>query len=313
MTRSRRALLLVGVCVLALGLAAATISNPSTPGVGGGGPAHGVSGGQAGGQNASQSGGQNASSAGATGLVPQTCVPPLTTWQFRVGALLAAAAALLLVGRRYGAVRAGAFGFVFGAPALVLYVVLTRCGATASVAGMRPLAPPNFSSAPASATNATGTGGSGASSVPPIFGVLVVAVLLAVVAIVVFRGSDDTDAAMGADGDDESTGAGALGDVGRAAGEAADRLGRGDGDIGNEVYRAWREMTTHLDVANPEASTPAEFAAAAREAGMDPAHVTVLTDLFNEVRYGGQEADEARVRRAREALREIEAAYGGEE
>lgn len=99
--------------------------------------------------------------------------------------------------------------------------------------------------------------------------------------------------------------------VGRAAGEAADRI-EGNADVTNEVYRAWREMTRYLDVKEPEASTPGEFADAAVETGMRPDDVYELTRLFEEVRYGGESPTEERERRAVEALRRIESEYAEE-
>jgi hypothetical protein len=99
-----------------------------------------------------------------------------------------------------------------------------------------------------------------------------------------------------------------IGAVGRAAGEAADRIA-GEADAGNEVYRAWAEMTDHLAVDGPESSTPAEFAEAAVDAGMAPDDVRELTSLFEEVRYGTVEATEDREERAVAALRRIEAGY----
>lgn len=101
--------------------------------------------------------------------------------------------------------------------------------------------------------------------------------------------------------------------VGRAAGEAADRIAAGT-DVENEVYRAWETMTDHLDVEAPETSTPAEFAAAAVDAGMDADDVAALTRLFEETRYGGYEVTDDRAERALAALRDVEAAYAdGEE
>jgi hypothetical protein len=99
--------------------------------------------------------------------------------------------------------------------------------------------------------------------------------------------------------------------AGRAAGRAADRIA-GDAEIENEVYRAWREMTTHLDVADPRSSTPAELAAAAIDAGMRREDVAALTDLFERTRYGGRAATPAREERAVAALRRIEAAHVGD-
>ena len=94
-----------------------------------------------------------------------------------------------------------------------------------------------------------------------------------------------------------------------AAGAAADRI-EASGEVDNEVYRAWREMTAQLDVANPEASTPAEFREAAIAAGMAPPDVDALTDVFEAVRYGGAPATAEREERAVDALRRIEATYG---
>jgi len=95
--------------------------------------------------------------------------------------------------------------------------------------------------------------------------------------------------------------------VGRAAGRAADRIAA-EGDGRNEVYRAWHEMTRLLDVSNPDATSPEEFADHAVEAGMAPDDVRALTQLFEEVRYGGQPAEE-RADLAVETFRRIEAAY----
>lgn len=98
----------------------------------------------------------------------------------------------------------------------------------------------------------------------------------------------------------------------RAAGRAATRLA-GSGSVDNEVYRAWREMTGFLDVSDPETTTPGEFASVAVAAGLDPADVEELTDLFEAVRYGGTAADEALERRALSVLRRIESAYARED
>jgi hypothetical protein len=100
--------------------------------------------------------------------------------------------------------------------------------------------------------------------------------------------------------------------VGRAAGRAADRI-EADENVENAVFRAWREMTGGLDVANPASSTPSEFAAAAIGAGMDREDVTELTELFEAVRYGGLDADDGRERRAVDALRNIERTYADAE
>lgn len=102
--------------------------------------------------------------------------------------------------------------------------------------------------------------------------------------------------------------------VGDAAGRAADRLlADTDAAITNEVYRAWQEMTHPLDIDNPAASTPREFAAAAVDAGLDPADVETLTDLFERVRYGDEPLSDTDREEVVAVLRRIEAAYADQE
>lgn len=103
-----------------------------------------------------------------------------------------------------------------------------------------------------------------------------------------------------------------LAGVASVAGDAADRIEGGDADPGNAVYRAWTDMTDHLDVPNAHTASPAAFRATALDAGMAPRHVDTLTDLFREVRYGGAEPTPDREQRAIDALRAIEDAYGGD-
>jgi hypothetical protein len=95
--------------------------------------------------------------------------------------------------------------------------------------------------------------------------------------------------------------------VAAAAGRAADELD--ESTLDNAVYRAWREMTDALDVADPETTTPAEFEDVAVDAGLDREDVRTLTGLFREVRYGGADATPEREQRARETMRRIEETY----
>ncbi len=102
-------------------------------------------------------------------------------------------------------------------------------------------------------------------------------------------------------------------DIGRIAGDAADRIEADSGettDSGNEVYRAWQEMTEQLDVEGAETTTPGEFQAAAVDAGMSPDDVRELTRLFEDVRYGGHNPTADREQRALDVLRRIEERYG---
>lgn len=135
--------------------------------------------------------------------------------------------------------------------------------------------------------------------------VLLVAIVAGAALVIVQASGDATASAAGDDTDEEGTAV----TVGRAAGQAADRLEAAETAIDNEVYRAWHEMTDRLDVANPDAATPSEFADAAIAAGIDREDVAELTALFEEVRYGDAIPTEAREDRALAALRRIESTY----
>ena len=137
---------------------------------------------------------------------------------------------------------------------------------------------------------------------------LVVGAVLLVGLAAVFRSDDEDTPSETEPEPDEAT---RMTEVGRAAGRAADRITDGR-SVDNEVYRAWREMTDRLDVANPATQTPGEFARAAADAGMAREDVAELTDLFRTVRYGGHGSTDEREARAAAALRRIETEYAEE-
>ncbi len=176
---------------------------------------------------------------------------------------------------------------------------------------------PNESAVSGGGGNSSSGGGSGGGPVGSgnmfvtvgLFG----AVLVGLIAVfgaeyIPWQREDDTthaEAAEEASDADES--------IGEAAGRAADRIEAAEDSAENEVYRAWREMAESVDVGNPRTSTPAEFAAAAADAGLDRDRVAELTELFEAVRYGDRPVTEEREQRAVAALREIEREHGGDE
>jgi len=166
---------------------------------------------------------------------------------------------------------------------------------------------------------ANGSGSGDGDAVPdlPLAVVAVLAVLaVAIVGAVLVTGGDggedDPFEAMEGGEPEQDDGLVDVDEFAAAAGRAADRI-EGADDVDNEIYRAWVEMTTYLDVPHPESSTPGEFAAAAVDAGIDREDVSELTDLFERVRYGHTAATSEREARALDALRRIEAQYGGGE
>lgn len=86
-----------------------------------------------------------------------------------------------------------------------------------------------------------------------------------------------------------------------------ERLEEGDPIVEptNEVYRAWWEMARRTEVSQATSRSPAEFATAAVEAGMNPDAVTELTRLFRGVRYGGASITDETERRATAVLDRI--------
>ncbi|MFB6296856.1 MAG: DUF4129 domain-containing protein [Halobacteriales archaeon] len=142
---------------------------------------------------------------------------------------------------------------------------------------------------------------------------LLVLVVLGIALVgVVLRLSENPASRDAVEEPGEASEGGEPGSIGRAAGEAADRIDA-DAAVDNEIYRAWVEMTDLLDVEHPDTSTPEDFADAAVDAGMRPADVEELTDLFRTVRYGPEGATPGREQRAVEALRRIESTYAPEE
>ena len=147
--------------------------------------------------------------------------------------------------------------------------------------------------------------GTAADNLPPV--VLVGLVLLgafAVAGVWVRAGGGDDGVEPSAAGDD------AVASARPTAGSAPTHDVADDVPLTNDVYRAWRSMADRLG--GDRALTPGEYAAAAREAGLDPDAVATLTDLFREVRYGGVDPDADRERRAREAKAALERADADE-
>jgi hypothetical protein len=237
---------------------------------------------------------------------PERFLPDWARTLLSVVVLLVAIYGTYELYREYGArqlVTAAAVGVV---AALVLYGLLSL---------LRP-SEPGDGSGPQSGEPSFPAGGGGsaadtvAQAVDPPTALLAALglVLLGAVAVIV-RASGDQRVALETPGTPETPSESDVGGVADAAGRAADHLDAAD-DLENAVYRSWHEMTAHLDVERPDASTPAEFADAAVAAGMDRDDVAELTRLFEAVRYGDAPATAERAERATATLRRIERTYG---
>ena len=312
------AIVLVLFALLAIGAAAATLENPAaaSPGSGVGSGSDGGIGTGSGSDSSSNS--NNNSRDGMQEFQRQVsgaCMAILQTLQAK---LLIAGGVAALAG--YVWWRTDSFGMgvvtavLSGSVASVMWFALAGCLTLRERTA--PRQPPN-QTGPDQGTGGGSLGAAAETAVSqPSTLLLVVLTILVVAAIVVLYVASDDDVVEAAIQDDPSEEEAEelqpdIAAVGRLAGEAADRIETGD-SFDNEVFRAWVEMTEHLAVKHPESSTPAEFATAAVDAGMDPDDVNELTDLFEEVRYGDHAVTAERESRATEALRRIEAGYAGE-
>jgi len=324
-------LVIAAVCVVAVAFAAATVATPQQTGSGelntgeNGGDGDGVgddpegSGIDIGGDEAEQDGFLEVAE-GNPALALGLCV----TFLFRPEVILGIVAAFLLFGylmkRQYDGVAAVGLVATFALPVFFVYMLMTACRDDSGQLGL----PESVVGGGSGSDGSVGLGDPGVPVDPTSVPIVVYAALgLVLVGILAYAFSSrgrfggalepiwskfDDDPVQG----DPVGGVAAT--IGNVAGEAADRIEEDTGtSVENEVYRAWREMTRPLDVDRPESSTPAEFATAAVEGGVSRRDVDELTELFEEVRYGGYDPDENRERRAVDALRRIEEQYSDEE
>ena len=296
------AVVLVLLAVLALGAAAATLDDTDTAGgAGGSGSDSGVG---AGTGDRFDLGGFNATE---TSTAPT--LPDIVGRIAAIVLLLVAVFGIYSFYREHGlkgflTVTAVVTGFL-----LLLYLLLQGLGGGIDLGGQSGLLGGQAPSLPGGAPAGPESSTVPVTDPPTTLLVLFGLVLLGAAAVVLGLTGDDV---AEFDPETDAEPAPDVAAVGRAAGRAADRI-EGDADVENAVFRAWREMTEGLDVDNPASSTPAEFATAAVDAGMDREDVTELTGLFEAVRYGGLDADADRERRAVAALRNIERTYADAE
>lgn len=291
------------LCILAVGMAASTLTAVVNTGTGGG---------PVGGSPQDIVDRDPGSIGGSTGEVNegeleqnrlnlQACIPFLQT---ALGKLAIAAGALLVLYAIYWRFNISAAilsAWAGTPPVLFLYFALTSDCFSATPGGSG-----------GGTVNPLTSGGQGVASptsLPPwvIGGIFGIAVIGAIA--LVLSASGDEEIEPPASEETEEMPDLDVTDVAAAAGRAADRIEEGNVDIDNEVYRAWREMTQLLNVPNPDSSTPGEFAQVAIDVGMRQSDVNELTHLFEEVRYGGIDPTEEQEQMAVDTFRNIEDEY----
>lgn len=228
------------------------------------------------------------------------CIEYLSSPISILGIFLGSIVVLFGIYRRYNAATSGLFATFLVPFVMFWYFFLTNCTVdnSSETAGMLT----------GNEVLSQSDGGlSTAPAVPPsllavVFGGVIVASAFALYSM---TGEDETfEPVEDEDVPDDPDAA----DFARAAGRAADRIEEANMPVDNAVYRAWLEMTRMLDIENPDTAAPRDFAELAVEVGLAEDDVWELTELFNEVRYGGKDP-ENRGERALEILRTIERTY----
>lgn len=229
-----------------------------------------------------------------------TCVPMLDTSSALLGVLAGFFAFVYLVYHRFNIAIGMLTGWTVFPPIMLVYFILTDCTSrgdeglgTIGGAGAVPLENAGSQLVPI-------------SDIPVWVIPLLVGTVVLGTAFVLYRSADTDEIVIPEDGDEEDDPD--LDSFARAAGRAADRIEEHNVDADNAVYQAWVEMTELLNIENPETYTAGEFADAATRLGMASSDVSELTTLFNEVRYGGKDA-ETREGQAINVLRDIESQY----
>ncbi|GAA5055889.1 DUF4129 domain-containing protein [Haladaptatus pallidirubidus] len=300
-----RTLVLALLCVLAIALAAATLNNAVTTDGGGGGigtgtgPSFGFE------EDDDPSNRDGAERGGLSSPFEFPCYPTLDS-PTAIALLLGVFLFVAGIGyRRMGTLGAIAVIGPVGIPLLLLHALLTACTVPSGGKSSSPFSMNLSSSLPGGGSLGSADGTTSVTTPSAVLFVVLGIALIGALALLVKSSSGNEPETASVE---EAPGEEDVAAVGRAAGDAADRI-ESDASVENEVYRAWREMTTHLDVSDPKSSTPGEFAAAAVEAGIAREDVTELTNIFEEVRYGGEDATGEREGRAVAALRRIERTY----
>lgn len=282
------------IAIVAIGLVAATISTPIDPGTEGYGPDEGE--------------GQPIAEEPSEADEPSS--PSAEAFFYLVYVLLILVAVMVvwyLINYRREVVKLAAVLLVVSAVLLGFYYLLTLIGFEGVLQEPAPVE--EAQQEPGGGDGGTGEEETTSPDVPPLAGVIAILALIFIGALALTSRSSSSSGPIG-EPEPESEPEAERAAVAAAAGRAADRIADVDArDVDNEVYRAWREMTDLLEVDRPETTTPGEFEAAAVDAGLHEHHVSRLTRLFEDVRYGHEATTAERESRAVETLRAIEASY----
>jgi len=276
MAKRATVLVVVALCIVGLGLAAASLSsNPSQ---------------EAGSGNGTGSGSAAGTPVGSENVNIASDPTDVSFLEYIFPAVLAVMVLSVLVTLYFDRWVALKAGLVVVALIVVAFVLIDQpdpgiAGLGGNESSPLPGQAENNSSAGSAASEQTGV------DFPlALFGVVGLVVAVAAGAVVYASRSVDDATDLLEDEDDEVAGEPDPDAVADAAGRAADMIeGESGTDLSNAVYEAFHEMTEAVDVTNPAAATPGEFATAAVTAGADPGPVHELTEVFEAVRYDAED------------------------
>lgn len=250
--------------------------------------------------NVSDEGGNGTEGAGPEFNQMTTCIPFFDSTMGLLSVIGGFLAIVALIYVRYNIAVSLLLGWTIGPPIGLGYFLVTDCGVGG---GDLPVGPGDVD------VSNPGNSPVEAVEIPEWSVVVLVGGALLGAAVLLYqstRGDEVSEIAEDFQEDDPD-----LESFAAAAGRAAQRIEERNAEVTNAVFRAWVEMTDLLNVDNPEMYTPGEFADAAVEVGMAEDDVRELTELFNEVRYGGKDAT-MREDQALEVLRNIESQYSAD-
>jgi hypothetical protein len=289
------------LCIVGIGMIAATVDSPQTIGGEGGGPVVGQVDDAPGNQDGpaepgEMTGGETGSAQERNVIEISACIDFLASTP---GTLLVVGGFMAVIGlvyRRFNFSAALLTSWTLLPPVALVYFLGTNCASSPGVGAGGGSNPIPGNTAPVTPL----------TNVPSwAIGLLIGGVLVGAVGLL-YRTMGEEDVVVV---DEEEIDEGPdLDQFAAAAGRAADHIEEHNADVDNAVYRAWVEMTELLDVDKPEMYTPGDFADAAVSLGMAEDDVSELTRLFNEVRYGGRDAS-TREDQALDILRNIESEY----
>lgn len=311
-----RKLVIPLLAIIAISLAAATLTSPTAVGGIGTGdendPSEGLQ------SPATQPGGPGFSIAFEDGsfdelgsvapLISLPCLEFLTHDQFFISAIITLIIVAYILHRIAGILVPIGLYVVAAAPVILIYRLLTACvPAERSQVTLFSISEGAVANATSISLPLPGLGGAdtAAGSVEPtslfLFVLLGVGLLIAIIILYESTGDD-----LPTEPTPQPT-TGTPWQISSKSVETTQSLTHLENSViaDNKIYQAWKKMTEEVDIPRPQTSAPREYAEKAIEEGKHPRAVERLTALFEEIRYGTKQPTPESETQAEEALEEI--------